>query len=49
MGLGVDLRVGVGGGRTVSQTKKKRERREMGREEIHCEEETRLMKTVLKG
>ena len=41
----MDLR----GGGTVRKTKKKRERSKMGREEIHCEEETWLMKTVLKG
>ena len=45
MGLGVDLREGGG----VSQTKKKRERRKISREEIHCEEETWLMKSVLTG
>ncbi len=39
----------MGGRGGVSQTKKKRERRKMGREEIHCEEETWLMKSVLKG
>jgi hypothetical protein len=48
MGLGgVDLRGEGGGG--VSQTKKKRERRKMSEEEIHCEEETWLMKSVLTG